>query len=245
MIQPSVLPVRPMTTMSQGAAPDLFTLGKLATTERNSRHGAACVFSRSRRLLATGAWYGPKDAADSFVEEADVEANGGLSACATVGVRTLLASTLDVAKAAQSLGLRVLLRAPYQSGESLQERVAMLSSYEAACNQGLQLHGVIPTAIGEAFGIDTLLFMAACRSQLSVPHVVADFARLGHRLAQMSLAFGASELMGPIVSERALRLGDNANNPAMTRKEVVLFIQAAGLTAHERHAAGRMEEVTI
>lgn len=245
MFQPLAVPVRTISTVSQGAAPDLFTLGRLARIERDNRYGATCVFSRSRRLLATGAWHGPKDAADSFIEEADVQANGGLTASVTAGARTLLASTLDFAKAGQELGLRVLLRVPYQSGESLVERNLRLASYEYALKQGLQLHGVVPTAIGEAFGIDTLLFMAACRTQLSVPHVVADFARLGHRLAQMSLAFGASELLGPIVSERALRLGDNANNPAMTRKEVVLFIQAAGLVAHERHAAGRVEEVTL
>lgn len=245
MFQPLDLPVRTIPTVSQGAAPGLFTLGRLATAERNKRHGSSCLFSRSRRLLSTGAWQGPKDAADIFIEEADVEAHGGIAACATIGVRTMLASTLYAAKTAHELGLRVLLRAPYQSGESSVDRSDRLASYEAAVKNGLPLHGVVPTSIGEAFGIDTLLFMAACRTQLSVPHVVADFARLGHRLAQMSLAFGASELFGPIVSERALRLGDNANNPAMTRKEVVLFIQAAGLAAHERHAAGRVEEVTI
>jgi len=245
MFQPLVVPARTIPTLPQGTAPDLFTLGRLASAERNSRHGNACVFSRSKRLLSTGAWHGPKDAADSFIEDADVQANGGLVACATAGVRTVLASNLDSARDAQALGFRVLLRVPFQSGEPLVARNERLSAIQDANNHGVSLHGVVPTAIGEAFGIDTLLFMAACRTQLSVPHVVADFARLGHRLAQMSLAFGASELMGPIVSERALRLGDNANNPAMTRKEVILFIQAAGLAAHERHAAGRVEEVTI
>ena len=52
-----------------------------------------------------------------------------------------------------------------------------------------------------------------------VPHLIADVPALGPRLAQMALGFGADELFGPIVSERALRLGDNAHNPALTRKE--------------------------
>ena len=58
--------------------------------------------------------------------------------------------------------------------------------------------------------------------------------RLGHRLAQMSLGFGADELFGPIMPERALRLGANANNPVMTRKEAATLIRGAGLRPCER-----------
>ena len=47
----------------------------------------------------------------------------------------------------------------------------------------------------------------------------------------MALGFGADELFAPIVSERALRLGDNARNPAMTRKEAAILIRGAGLVA--------------
>jgi aminodeoxyfutalosine synthase len=74
-----------------------------------------------------------------------------------------------------------------------------------------------------------------------VAHVVVDFARLGHRLAQMCLGFGADELFGPIVSERALRLGDNAGNPAMTRKEAATLIRGAGWQACERLSGGIIE----
>src|SRR5437773_792229 len=79
--------------------------------------------------------------------------------------------------------------------------------------------GVLPAPAGGPLWLDTLRFVALCRLHLPVAHVLVDFARLGHRLAQMCLGFGADELFGPIVSERALRLGDNAGNPAMTRKE--------------------------
>ena len=59
-----------------------------------------------------------------------------------------------------------------------------------------------------------------------------------------------AKLRAPIVSERALRLGDNARNPAMTRKEAAILIRGAGLTPCERLAvpgdAGGtlLEEVT-
>ena len=230
---------------AEGTAADLFPLGQAASAICRNLHGNACLFSRSRRLLSTSAWIGPKDAADVFVEEADVAANGGLDACAGAGVRTLVATTIQAAQEAQTLQLRCLLRVPFAGGELPQLRAKRMAEIQQALAQGLTIDGVMPTPIGEAFGLDTLVFFAQCRTQLAVPHVVADFARLGHRLAQMSLAFGASELHGPIVSERALRLGDNANNPSMTRKEVVVFIQGAGLVAHERLHSGRVEEVAL
>jgi aminodeoxyfutalosine synthase len=101
---------------------------------------------------------------------------------------------------------------------------------------------VLPTPEGEPLGLDTLRFVALARLHLPVPHVLVDFARLGHRLAQMCLGFGADELFGPIVSERALRLGDNAGNPAMTRKEAATLIRGAGLQACERGAGGVLSE---
>jgi aminodeoxyfutalosine synthase len=83
--------------------------------------------------------------------------------------------------------------------------------------------------------------VALCRLHLPVPHLLVDFARLGHRLAQMALGFGADELFGPIVSERALRLGDNAGNPAMTRKEAATLIRGAGWTPFERVSGNALE----
>ena len=83
--------------------------------------------------------------------------------------------------------------------------------------------------------------MASCRLRAAAcAHVVADFVRLGHRLAQMSLGFGADELFGPIMPERALRLGANANNPVMTRKEAATLIRGAGLRPCERRLGRRL-----
>jgi len=46
------------------------------------------------------------------------------------------------------------------------------------------------------------------------------------------------------VPERALRLGANANNPALTRKEAATLLRGAGLVACERLGDGSLEEVT-
>ena len=56
----------------------------------------------------------------------------------------------------------------------------------------------------------------------------------------MAFGFGADELFAPIVAERALRLGANANNPALTRKEAATLIRGAGLTPCERLADGSL-----
>jgi 2-iminoacetate synthase ThiH len=97
------------------------------------------------------------------------------------------------------------------------------------------LWAVIPTPEGEPYGLDTIRFTALCRLELpAATHVVAEVETLGPRLAQMCLGFGANELFAQIMSERALRLGDNANNPVLTRKEAVTLIRGAGLVAAER-----------
>jgi len=58
------------------ASLDLFDLGRRAAEARNGRVGGArASFVRSRQLLSTGAWRGPRDAAESYVEAADLHAN--------------------------------------------------------------------------------------------------------------------------------------------------------------------------
>jgi hypothetical protein len=60
----------------------------------------------------------------------------------------------------------------------------------------------------------------------------------------LALGFGADELFGPIVTERALRLGDNAGSRALTRTEAAQLLRGAGLRAFERVAGGVTEEFT-
>ena len=129
----------------------------------------------------------------------------------------------------------------FQHGETDAERLARLADIAAA---PVPPGGLIPTPQGEPFGLDTLRCFALCRLALpDVPHLLADVATLGPRLAQMAFGFGADELYAPIVAERALRLGANANNPALTRKEAITLIRGAGLTPCERLADGSLDEV--
>jgi hypothetical protein len=212
-------------------AADLFALGRAAATAARIASGGRGVFARARQLTATGAWRGPRDAADAYVEAEDLAALGGAGAAASAGARTLIA-TFGAGRAEDPGDLRYLLRLPYRAGEPDSAREARL----AAAARLNRVDGVLPTPEGEPLGLDTLHFVAQCRLRLGVPHVVVDFARLGHRLAQMCLAFGADELFGPIVAERALRLGDNSGNPAATRREAATLIRGAGLVPHERLA---------
>jgi hypothetical protein len=218
-------------------APDLFALGQAAAAVARAATGGRGVFARARRLLGTGAWRGPRDAADAYVEEEDLAALGGLGAAIAAGARTLIATPGGVSVPGEERArLRCLWRLPYRAGEPEPAREARLAA--VAAQHAVVLDGVLPTPEGEALGLDTLHFVALCRLRLPVPHVVVDFARLGHRLAQMCLAFGADELFGPIVAERALRLGDNSGNPAATRKEAATLIRGAGLIPAERISGG-------
>jgi hypothetical protein len=218
------------------ASLDLFELGRRATAARDARLGARASFVRSRQLLATGAWRGPRDARESYVEVTDLSALGSFAAARDAGVNLLVGGG-DAAPhaAAQASQARSLWRLPFRAGATLAERQKAVDDLRRILGAGLAIWGVMPTPEGEPQGLDALHLVATLRLELpEIPHVVLDVAALGPRLAQMALGFGADELWAPIVSERALRLGGNANNPAMTRKEAAVLIRGAGLTAFER-----------
>ena len=224
------------------SAPDVFALGRAAAAAAAAVNRGRGVFARSRQLMASGAWRGPRDAAESYVEEEDLAALGELARAQQAGVRTVIATSAAVARATHAAGLRVLWRLVFRGGEPAAAREARLAEVRALVDSGVALAGIVPTPDGEPMGLDTLRVVAACRLHLTAPRVVADFVKLGHRLAQMSLGFGADELFGPIMPERALRLGANAGNPVMTRKEAAMLLRGAGLVPHERVAGGELEE---
>ncbi len=225
---------------------DLHGLARRAGTARRAALGDRASFVRARQLLPTGAWRGPRDAAESYVEEDDLPALGGWRAAREQGVDLLVGGRdATLHREAIAGGARSLWRFSFRSGEARAARAARLDALAGEIARGLRLWGVMPTPDGEGEGLDTLHLTAMCRLALpAVPHVLADVPALGPRLAQMALGFGADELFAPIVSERALRLGDNARNPAMTRKEAAILIRGAGLAACERLGDLRLEEVT-
>ena len=224
------------------AAEDLFSLARRATRAREATLGRRGTFTRARRLLATGAWRGPRDATVSYVEATDLAALGGWAAAHASGATVLVGADVAALREAAATGARVVARAPFRSGEAEAERTGRLRALAAA---GLPLWGVIPTPEGEPYGLDTLRFTALCRLELAgVPHVVADVETLGPRLAQMCLGFGADELHAQVMSERALRLGDNAASTVLLRMEAVTLIKGAGLAPAERLANDVLEDVT-
>jgi len=222
---------------------DLFALGRQASAARDAQCGRRGSFVRARQLLATGAWRGPRDAAEAFVEEADLEAAGGFTGVRAAGVGLLVAAAdSPQAHAAAQAGLRVLLRLPYRAGE---DEPARLDRLATLAELPFEVWGVMPSPIGEPYGLDTLRLFALSRLALPrVAHLLADVGALGPRLAQMAFGFGADELFAPIVGERALRLGANAHNPSLTRKEAATLIRGAGLSPCERLADGVIEEVS-
>jgi len=222
---------------------DLFALGRQASAARDGELGRRGTFVRARQLLPSGGWRGPRDAAESTVDEADLAAVGGLPALRAAGIDLLVApADSPHARAAAEAGLRLLLRVPYRVGEDDRERLDRLAAIDRAV---FGVWGVMPAPVGEPYGLDTLRFFALCRLALPrVSHLLADVGALGPRLAQMAFGFGADELFAPIVAERALRLGANAHNPALTRKEAATLIRGAGLAPCERLGNGTFEEVS-
>jgi hypothetical protein len=134
-----------------------------------------------------------------------------------------------------------LLRVPYAFGESDETRLARLAEAASRLTDDATWTGLGIVPEGEPQGLDTLQFVAWSRLYTAARHVVVDFARLGPNLAQLCLGFGADELVGPVVTQRALRLGDNADNPALTRDEIIRLVNAANLIPCERTAAGLVD----
>ena len=194
------------------ASLDLFDLGRRAAEARNGRVGGArASFVRSRQLLSTGAWRGPRDAAESYVEAADLHANlpalASWTAARAAGVTLLVggdesATSLERPDAlaphlaAAAAGGRSLWRFAYRAGEPAAERRSRIEALRGLARRpDLALWGVLPTPHGEPQGLDTLHLIATLRLELpEIAHVALDVAALGPRLTQMALGFGADEL---------------------------------------------------
>ena len=114
-------------------------------------------------------------------------------------------------------------RVPYAFGEPVgerRERIAALVAEFASL--------IIPTPVGEAQGLDTIGFFADCRRAFPQAHIIADLELLGHKLGQLCLAFGADAIVGTIVDQRALRLGERAGSHELTRDEAAQLLRASG-----------------
>jgi hypothetical protein len=219
---------------------DIFTLGREASDKARACFDGRAVFTPARRLREDGSWSGPAEAACCLVDEDVVQAFGGLGPVRAAGGNAVVCN-LDgtVAGEAVALGLRVLLRVPFAAGDLVDERGRRMNALAAMLDAIPGIDGVLPVPVGEAQGLDTLAFFAACRQTCGKAHVVVDLECFGHKLGQLCLSFGADEILGPISVQRALRLGDRATSNEITRDEAVLLVRAAGFAPCERLADGR------
>ena len=221
---------------------DLFALGRAASQEARRIHGGRGWLACWRRLLADGTWQGTASAACAWVDEGDLTALGGIAGARALGANVLVATSLALLGQAQSQGLRGILR--WAVSDLPQERqIQGLQDLHQQMTVGLPVDGVAPTPEEGSLGIATLMAVARCRLLLpQVAHVMVDLERLGPKLGQLCLGFGADELFGPIVTERPLRLGDHADNREITRHEAAQLLCGAGLRVFERVGQGQPQE---
>ena len=102
----------------------IFTGSATRGRRRGARRWAARDFVRARQLLATGAWRGPRDAAESFVDEGDLGGVGGWEAARALGASAGRRARSAAARAAVAGGARSIWRLHFRSGEDRDARVA-------------------------------------------------------------------------------------------------------------------------
>ncbi len=221
--------------MSVAADLDIFSLGRTALDKARALFDGRAFFTPARRLRTDGSWSGPLEASSALADEEVIDARGGLTSVCAAGVNTVLAS-LDGAIAADAVakGLRTLVGVPFAAGESRDQRDRRLGELFALLARLPGVDGVLPVPLGEAQGLDTLAFFAACRERCGKRHLVVDLESFGHKLGQLGLSFGANELLGPIVGQRALRLGEHASSNEITRDEATSLLRASGFLPCER-----------
>lgn len=114
------------------------------------------------------------------------------------------------------------VRVPFTFGEPEAARRGRLAALSVVN------HPIVPTPVGEPQGLDTIAFFAACRSVLPAAHIVVDLELLGQKLGQLCLSFGADAIVGTIVDQRALRLGERAGSNELTHDEAAQLLRASG-----------------
>jgi hypothetical protein len=229
-------------TMTMEPNLDLFDVGKNALAAARAAFAGRAFFVSARRLQPDGSWLGPPESPLALVEEDVLAGLGGLDAARQHGANAMLCS-LDGACASEALalGMRGLVRLPFAADDAPDVRRARLDQLGQLFHRLPGIDGVMPVPMGEAQGLDTLQFVAACRMTCPTLHVLVDLERFGLKLGQLCLSFGADEILGSIADRRALRLGAQASSNAVTRDEAALLLRASGFTPCERLLEGKVQ----
>jgi hypothetical protein len=221
---------------------DLFDLGRAALAAARAAFAGRAFFVSARRLQQDGSWIGPREATLALVEEEALVSLGGLAGARKLGANAVLGSLAGtLAGDVVGLGMRCLVRAPFAAGESVDVRRARIDKLGDLVRRVPGVDGILPAPMGEAQGLDTLQFFAACRVACPAIHLLVDVELYGHKLGQLCLSFGADEILGAITGQRTLRLGANASSNALTRDEAALLLRASGFSPCERLPEGKVQ----
>ena len=220
---------------------DLFDMGREALAAARAAFAGRAFFVSARHLQPDGSWLGPPEATLNLIEEDALAGPGGLVAARQLGANAVLCNLAGaVVREALQCGMRCLVRIPFAAGESIDVRRARLDQLGELVFRVPGIDGVMPAPVGEAQGLDTLQFFAACRMTCPALHVLVDLELFGYKLGQLCLSFGADEIFGTIVGQRALRLGAQASSNALTRDEAALLLRASGFTPCECLPEGKV-----
>lgn len=105
--------------------------------------------------------------------------------------------------------------------------------------ENMQVEGTM--GVGTTTGIEDLKVLAISRILLdNFAHIKAFWMTLGHKLAQVSLAFGVDDLDGTVVEERIIYSAGTETSQAMSKRALIHMIQKAGRDAVERDTLYRV-----
>jgi hypothetical protein len=223
---------------------DLFEDGRKALALCREAFAGRAFFAGARRLRRDGSWSG-SGSAEAALSLADEEALLvlGLSAAVQAGADTVVLGPDGVHfDEAIRRGLRCLVRVDLAADEPAPARAARLGRLAGLVGRmpGEALLGLLPTPAAEGQGLLTVGLFAACRLACPGCHILVDLDRLGHKLGQLCLSFGADGILGSVVAARELRLGARAGSHDLTHDEAAQLLRAAGFSACELFTDGEV-----
>ena len=152
---------------------------------------------------------------------------------------------LKVMETAHNAGIRTNATMLYGHLESYKHRIEHMLKLRELQDRTGGFQAFIPLAFhpkntdieGAQYtsGIDDLKTIAISRLFLdNFPHIKAYWVMLGEKIAQLALMFGADDLDGTIIEEKITRSAGALSGNALTRNQLINFIEKAGKVPVER-----------
>ncbi|WP_418790461.1 aminofutalosine synthase MqnE [Phosphitispora sp. TUW77] len=154
---------------------------------------------------------------------------------------------LEVHEAAHKAGIQTNATMLYGHIETAEERIDHLLRLRELQDRTGGFLAFIPLAfhqkntaleemnLSRTTGYDDLKVLAVARLMLdNFDHIKAYWIMIGPKLAQVSLAFGVDDIDGTVVEEQITHAAGADSGQALTKKELVRMIKAAGRIPAER-----------